>query len=421
MKINIINTFDNYGGAARAAFRLYRGLRDAVGDDCAMLSLYKYSQDPGVRTLAPAAAEDVARAHAIEAEIAAETAPYPVLQAGGFPPFHSERSPFGDILVQQMPAADVVNLHWVRGFVDYGAFFRSRPPGQPVVWTLHDMNAFTGGCHYTAGCDRYIDACGACPVLESTDPEDASFQVLQRKRAILAARTGGPLHVVAPSRWLAAEAKRSRLFADLPVSVIPYGLETDVFVPHDRQAARQSFNLPADLKIILFIAHVVTDPRKGLARLDEALARLGPQNDVALLLVGQGTPTLTAPVQCLRSGLVNDDATVSRLYSAADLVVVPSLEDNLPNTVLEAMASGTATAGFAIGGIPDMIIPGETGFLADPADPQSLDRALAEALADPARLAALGRGARARVEREHTLARQAERYLDLYRSLLPAA
>lgn len=420
MKVNIINTFDTYGGAARAAVRLYRGLRAAIGDDCMMMSLHKHGQDPGVRTLVPATAEEVARAHETEAAMAAEIAPYPALQNVGFPPFHGERSPFGEALVRQMPAADIVNLHWVRGFVDYAAFFQSRPAGQPVVWTLHDMHPLTGGCHYAADCDRYVEHCGTCPVLGSDNPEDASFQILQRKQAILAARTGGPLHVVAPSRWLAAQARRSRLFRDTPVSVIPYGLESDVFTPHDRQAARQGFGLPPDLKIILFIAHVVTDPRKGLAYLDEALARLGPQKDVALLLVGQGTPTLKAPVQCLRAGLVNDDATVSRLYSAADLVVVPSLEDNLPNTVLEAMASGTAAAGFAIGGIPDMIIPGETGFLAAPGDIESLSLALADALADPARLAAIGRAARARVEREHTLARQAERYLDLYRSLLPA-
>lgn len=418
MNVLLLGTYDIHGGAARAAYRLHLGLR-AVGENSRMLVGHKKSTDPNVMTLAPVDAAEAAHARAVQAEMEGELRAYPGFDPATSPAFHDDRSLVGDILVRQLPPADVVNLHWVSGFVDGTSFLRSRPSGQPVVWTLHDMNTFTGGCHYAAGCTRFLDGCGACPVLLSHDPGDLSHRILERrKEAVSAARVAGtPLHVVAPSRWLAGEARRSALFRDIPVSVIPYGLETDVFTPTDRAEARRSFNLSPDQKLIVFVAHVVTDPRKGLALLDEALCRLGPQRDLALLMVGLGTPALKAPVVQLKSGLISDDATMSRLYSAADLVVVPSLEDNLPNTVLEAMASGTPVVGFHSGGIPDMITPGETGFLAEAGDTASLARAIAEAFADPVRLSAMGRSARARVEREHTLAAQANRYRDLYHSL----
>ncbi len=416
MKILHINTFDIHGGAARAAFRLFKGLR-VIGEESRMLVLQKTGNDPDAATLGPVSPEQMARAQAIQAEIQAEAAPYPVLTAPGFVSFHSERAAPGEILVSQLPPADVINLHWVRGLIDYPSFFASRSPDQPVVWTLHDMHAFTGGCHYAGGCERFTQGCGACPFLSSDDPADLSARILERKIAALA-RRNNRMHIVTPSRWLGREAARSALFRDIPVSVIPYGLETDTFVVHDRQAMRQAFKLPPDLKIILFIAHMVDDPRKGLSYLDEALSRLGPRPDVALLLVGGGNVTLKSQVHHLRTGLVSDDATVGRLYSAADIVAVPSLEDNLPNTMLEAMAAGTPVIGFDIGGVPDLVIPGETGWLAPPADGEALSAALATALGDPAHLAAMGRMARARIEREHTLEVQASRYRDLYHSLL---
>lgn len=417
MNIVLVNTFDNYGGAARAAFRLFKGLK-ATGGSCTMVVGRKVSDDPDVITLGVLSAKEQAAAATIRAELDAQIAPYPVLRNPGFAPFHAERSPVGQALVDRLPAADVVNLHWVRELVDYADFFTTRPPGQAVVWTLHDMHPFTGGCHYVRGCDRHIDACGCCPLLGSDNPDDLSARILASKLASLMQRTGGPMHVVAPSRWLADEARRSRLFRDLPVSVIPYGLDTDVFAPHDRAAVRRAFNLPPNLRIILFVAHVLDDPRKGLAHLDAALSRLGPRPDVGVLMVGSGEFTLRAPVVKMRSGLIDNDAVMSRLYAAADMVAVPSLEDNLPNTMLEAMASGTPVVGFDTGGVPDMVIPGETGFLAPLGDEEGLARALADALGDTGRLAAMGRMARARIEREHTLAVQAMRYRDLYRSLV---
>lgn len=420
MKITLVNTFDLYGGAARAAFRLFRGLRE-IGSDCTMMVANKQSSDPDVVTLKPVSPDEAERVHAEETAIKQEMASYPALREGGFPPFHTERSPFGEVLSHQMPAADVVNLHWVRGFVDYASFFRSQPPDQAVVWTLHDMFAFTGGCHYTAGCRRFTDSCGACPLLNSTDPQDLSFRVLQRKAAVLKTQTRR-LHVVAPSRWLADEARSSALFRDIDVSVIPYGLETDIFKPFDKEDVRRQFNLPTDRKIILFAAHVLSDPRKGLALLDDALCRLPSLDGVSLLTVGSSNVALRAPVQRYHLDFIADKAqyesVMSRLYSVADLAAVPSLEDNLPNTALEAMAAGTPVIAFANGGLPDLIRSGATGFLATPGNVESLAQALGEALQDRTRLAVMGQTARTEIEREHSLAVQATRYRDLFQSLV---
>jgi glycosyltransferase involved in cell wall biosynthesis len=415
MKIALINTFDIYGGAARAAYRLFRGLRGANAD-AKMYTLHKMSADPDVVTVGAMTAEQAVRAKAVEAEIFAENQAYPVLRGQGFVPFHSERSPFGEALTTQLPHDAVVNLHWVRGLVDYEAMFSVTASTKSVVWTLHDMHPFTGGCHYTAGCQRFADTCGCCPFLGSDDADDISARIVRRKIKALNSRRC-PLHVVAPSRWLAKEAQRSAVFQNLPVSVIPYGLETDLFKPQDRQRIRQELGLPQEDILILFIAHVLNDPRKGLEFLDKALTLLGPRNDVATLLVGGGDIKMNAPFRHFRAGVISDDVSISRLYAAADLAVVASLEDNLPNTMMEALACGIPVVGFDVGGVPDMVRPGETGFLADPADAESMAKALSIALSDRMRLVEMGRKSRQCIEQDHTLAIQAERYLDLYRSI----
>ena len=417
MKIVVVNTYENYGGAARAANRLFKGLCDLSPEVSATMFVnHRQTNDARVTSLQTTSEAVVARVQARQNEITAEQAPYPMLHQPDRAIFNGDRAALGAVLVDQLPAADVVNLHWTSTFLDWEMFFASLSPNIPVVWTLHDMNAFTGGCHYANGCEGFVSGCGRCPLLQSADADDLSHRILRRKQAILA-NWPGTLHVVTPSRWLGEEARRSALFRNRPVHVIPYGLETDLFQPQDRTVARSVLKLPQDKKIILFTAHVLTDSRKGLAYLDEALVRLGPQEDVFLLMVGMGAPEPRAPVHRVRANLVNDDRTMSMIYAAADVVAVPSQEDNLPNTVLEGMASGRAVIGFAIGGIPDMVIPGETGFLAKLGDAASLAEAFRAGLSDIAALRAMGVQARKRIEARHTLAIQARSYADLFAEL----
>lgn len=420
MKIALINTFEATGGAARAAKRLFQGLR-ATGADCTMLVAKRDTDDDGVQTLSAPTPEEEERARALDAAIRAEQAPYPVLNVPGFVLFHGDRTMVGESLVRDLDGMDVINLHWVRGLLDYGRFF-ARYRDRPVVWTLHDMHPFTGGCHYPDSCEGFTEQCGACPFLGSVEPEDISHAILARKKQSL---TPLPerLHIVAPSRWMAEKARRSALFRDLPISVIPNGLNTNAFRPMDRIAARRKLGLPENRRLILFIAHYLNETRKGLAQLNAALSELPAEMPVTLVLVGEAPAGVASlglqpGVPWMHLGSIDDDAVVAELYSAVDVVAVPSLEDNLPNTVLEAMACGTPVIGFTAGGIPDMIAQGGTGFHVPAGDHTAFARALVDVLAVPDRAIEMGRSARLRVEREYTLAMQTQRYMELYRSLL---
>ena len=144
--------------------------------------------------------------------------------------------------------ADIYHLHWVAGFLDYRTFFGKFPRDKPLVWTLHDMNQFTGGCHYTAGCDKFTLACGACPVLGSKESYDLTSAIFLRKHAAYEYLSPELVRIVATSRWLAAEAKRSALFRQFDIATIPYGLDTELFRPRNRMAARELFDIPLRLQ-----------------------------------------------------------------------------------------------------------------------------------------------------------------------------
>jgi glycosyltransferase involved in cell wall biosynthesis len=201
------------------------------------------------------------------------------------------------------------------------------------------------------------------------------------------------------------------------VSVIPYGLDLDVLKPRPKGAARLALGLPADGQIVLFVAQSIDNPRKGFGLLAQALSGLETDSSLLLLSLGAGRPELSADVPYRQVGYTTDDHLLATVYSAADVFVTPTLQDNLPATVLEAMACGTAAVGFEVGGVPEMIRDGETGLLARAESVPALRSALAEALARPERLAEMGRQSRLVAEGEYSLQLQAERYRDLYRSL----
>jgi glycosyltransferase involved in cell wall biosynthesis len=417
MKICIVNTFDTHGGAARAAFRLYNGLRMMSGIDCSMYTLFKFSNDLGVRSIKLSGIEE-RKAKMNDAEINKEYEIYSGITSRGFAPFYGERSPYADYFFRDLPKADIINLHWVRGFVDYENFFSAISPAQKVVWTLHDMQPFTGGCHYAGDCRGYAHVCGRCPVLGSQDINDASSAILKRKHRIFSALEQTTLHIVSPSEWLAEQAKRSLAMYKFPVSVIPNSIDVEKFKPHDRSRVRAQLKLGANEKLIVFVAHVITDPRKQFFLLDDALYKIGARNDVTVLLVGQGTPRFRSKANFLRVGHISDDQTLSKIYAAANLVVVPSLEDNLPNTCLEAMSSGVPVLGFEIGGMPDLICHQYDGFLANPKEPNSLKENLEIALGDIAMLDSMGSRARKKIEKNYTMNRQASRYISLFHSIM---
>ena len=224
-------------------------------------------------------------------QIAQDFAHHEGTRPSGYDLFTDDRSEFGSALVSQIPPCDVINLHWVPGFLDYEMFFRNVPIKTPVVWTLHDMNPFTGGCHYDLGCERYVDHCKRCPQLGSTTENDLSFKIWERKRGVFSRISRSRLHIVTPSKWLAKEVKRSPILGEFPVSVIPYGLNLDDFVPKDRFAIRDLLGIPQDAMVVLFVAERPDNRRKGFSLLIDALNRAADAvPSLFLLSLGDGRP-----------------------------------------------------------------------------------------------------------------------------------
>lgn len=417
MRVALLNTYDIIGGAARAMYRLHVGL-GRIGIDRTLYVASARSGAPDMVVVRPQTASELVEWRKREDAIRAEEAPYPILRDHG--PFHSERAARGVLLSQKLAPADVLHLHWTRGLVDWATFMPAVRPEQALVWTLHDQHPFTGGCHYTGDCQGFMAGCGHCPVLGSHNPDDLSAAVLARKAAALSALRA-PLHIVTPSNWLAAEAQRSRLFADRPIHVVPNGLDAGLFRPVDPTPARQRLGIAPGDTVILFIAHVLSDPRKGYALLRSGLGALAGRSDLVLVTVGEGMVDPPPGIRTIAVGPVWDEADLVPLYAMADLVAVPSAQDNYPNTALEALACGTPVIGLPAGGMPDLVGNDERGLLARGLEPVDFARSLAEALSDRDRLGAWGRAGRAFIERECTLERQASRYAALYAEALAEA
>jgi glycosyltransferase involved in cell wall biosynthesis len=414
LTVQIVNAWEDFGGAALAAHRLYRALR-ASDVDASMLVHGKNSDDPDVR-LPDYGAVDPGRSEERERLIAEELAQF---GAGfnGLGTFGLDRSALGCGLVDAIrPDTAIVNLHWVGNFIDWELFFARGAIKVPVVWTLHDMRPLTGGCHYAGACRNYRTGCGMCPYFEPARAEDLTRRAAQRERRALES-WGGSLHIVTPSRWLADEAASSTVLAGVPVTVIPNSVDLEEFRPLPQAAARAALGLPETAKVVFFVAHDLADRRKGAPHLAEALAGMSDIGDLHVITAGAQPPQLPSFVTHHPTGLLTDAAQLGLLYAAADLVVLPTLEDNLPNVILEAFASGRPVVGYDIGGVPDHVLDGVTGFLVPYASPAALTEALREALGDRDRLAILGRACRAHAEREFAPQVQAARYRALFNSL----
>ncbi|MEX2185534.1 MAG: glycosyltransferase family 4 protein [Pirellulales bacterium] len=314
--------------------------------------------------------------------------------------------------------SDIVHLHWTAKLIDYPTFFASIPDDFPIVWTLHDMNPMTGGCHYSAGCDSFVEGCGRCPLLGRSGDHDISQRSFAIKQRALA---GKNLHVVGPSRWLSREAQRSAILKNArSFHTIPYGIDTDMFAPVDRHLARRSLGVPDDAIVVAFGAVDLDNLRKGLRQLLEALSRLKDQSRVLGLLFGAGEmPPTDLPLPAMLAvGYVNDPRRQAMVYSAADVFVIPSLQEGFGLTGLEALSCGTPVVGFDTGGIPDFVVHGETGLLARVGDAEDLAEKIGILVDDPQAAAHMGERGRQYVLAHFRQQRQAEQYLSLYEELL---
>lgn len=256
--------------------------------------------------------------------------------------------------------SQIINLHWVSNFIDFNFFFKNNL--KPVVWTLHDMNPFTGGEHYVENFSG-INELGF-PVKRELTFEELSVNSANLKLKAKALQNVSNLTLVAPSEWLYKEAKKSELFKGFPIYLIANGINTSIFDMRGQKKARESMNLPIDKKIVLFVAEALSSNRKGFVYLQKAF-ELIEQENVILCAVGSNKNNICFSPNFIQLGIIDDEVKMSTVYSAADVFVIPSLMDNLPNTVVESLVCGTPVIGFPTGGIVDMIVDGENGYLAE--------------------------------------------------------
>jgi len=418
MNVVHVGTTDAGNGAAIAAYRIHEGLR-RLGVASTMFVAEKHTDDPDVRVFEPPRMPmRRIRRRLRRMRIRSAMARYRHARTPDLEAFSDDRSEHEADVPAQLPASDIVHVHALLGFVDYQSFFATVPRQSPVVRTLHDMSFFTGGCHYDGECGKFTQRCGACPQLGSNTAADLSRQIWERKAAAFAAIPDGRLHLVATSRWLAGEAQRSRLLRRFPVTVIPHGIDTEVFRPRDREQSRNVLGIDRDARVVLFVAEPITRRIKGFPVFAEAMNRLGDLRKLMVVSVGNGHPPVPLKVPHLHLGRIRQERLLSLVYSAADVFVMPSLQEAFGLTALEAIACGVPVVGSAVGGILDTVRPGVTGMLVPPGDAKATATAIADLLDDPATRQAMAVSCRRVVLEEYTLESQAKRYARLYEAIV---
>ena len=410
MKILHVNTSDRYGGAARAAYRLHRALL-AESIDSKILVQKKTSDDHTV----------IAPTSKFEKGInlfrpTLDNLPLQHYKHRSQSLFSPAWLPFSQIpkkIAQINP--DIVHLHWIAGaMMSVKDLARI---DKPIVWSLHDMWAFTGGEHIDEGQQHYLDRCGNSKVLNSNKAKDLSRKGWKRKRQVYAQIED--MTIVGLSDWMHQAAKSSSLLKDKSHIQLPNPIDTNAFAPFNKLEARRLFNLPTDKKLILFGAmNATSDPNKGFEHIFSALKAASLDN-IELVIFGSSQPTtplnFTQPVHYL--GQLHDDVSLRVLYSAADVMIVPSLQENLSNAIMESLACSTPVVAFNIGGNSDMVEHQNNGYLAKPFDTEDLAYGI-EWVLKAANYQQLCDNARNKVLTHFDSQIVAKRYIALYKEIL---
>ena len=410
MKILIVNTSDMNGGAARAAYRLHRGLF-SQGVDSQMLVQSKSSDDYTI-----IAETDKVKKTLNKLRPFLDSIPVRFYKNRTKTLFSPSWLPFSNIVdkINEINP-DIVHLHWITGGmmqIEDIALIKA-----PIVWSLHDMWAFTGGCHYDEECNGYEKECGNCKILGSIKEKDLSRKIWHRKEKTFTKKPN--MTIVGLSKWLTQCAKNSRLFKNMKVVNLPNPIDTNIFKPFSKDSARELLCLPKNKKLVLFGAmSATTDSRKGFKELSESLCKLDDKN-IELVVFGSSEPK-NPPNFGFKThylGHLHDDASLVTLYSAVDVMVVPSLQENLSNAIMESLACGTPVVAFNVGGNSDMVEHLHNGYLAKPFDTDDLRRGIDWVLNTP-NYDELCKNAREKVLREFDSKIVAKKYIELYKKVL---
>ncbi len=335
----------------------------------------------------------------------------------GLESFSAAEQPHPTPLPQASRHASVVHLHSVATMIDYRSFFGSLPDRVPVVWTLYDMNPMSGGCHYVNGCEAYRTTCQHCPQLGRPSSDDLSRQTFQIKMDAL---RGKNIHIVAPSHGAEQVARASAVLSDVrTIQTIHHGVDVAQFVPMDKSVAKRRLGIPEDRVVVAFGAESIDKRRKGFRELMVALSRVADHGPITGLVFGNGRGSEIPPhLDLKKMGYVSDRQQQATIYSAADMFILPSLEEVFGLTALEAMACGTPVVAFRTEGISDYIRPGTTGFLAESGDCAGLAWHIVRLVENRQMRHRMGEHAREMVEREFSAELQTARYVELYGELV---
>jgi glycosyltransferase involved in cell wall biosynthesis len=412
MRVLIVNRYESNGGAARAAKRLHLALLDS-GIDSNFLVGEKSSSD---KTVTLSANFFTVRARefldSLKIKFYKLFNPKSKSEIPFSLPWLSNRS-----LVKKINSLnpDIVHLHWINeGLLNFSDLKSIKAP---VVWSLHDMWVFTGGCHYSGLCSRYLASCGQCWVLKSCRESDLSKSLLKDKERELSKISN--IKFIGLSSWLTGLAQKSSLLKRQTVQNLPNPIDCSLFKPQDKDLSREKLNLPKDKKLILFGAMSSTDdPRKGYAELLSAIDLI-KDDDVELVVFGnneeQNLSKLRFKTHFL--GKITNDIDLITLYSSVDVMVVPSLQENLSNVIMEALACSTPTVAFDIGGNRDLISHKKTGYLAKELDKDDLAAGIEWVLNSP-NYSEICDSARESVLEKFESGLVAKKYIELYESFI---
>ncbi|MGL4993238.1 MAG: glycosyltransferase family 4 protein [Bacteroidales bacterium] len=414
-KIVIINSSESVGGAAIASRRLFGALRNE-GVDASMIVRDKSGVNHNVHSLTNSSWDRFRNKFTFLYERAV------IFLNNGFrkDKLFSVSLANSGISIHNHPAilqADIIHLHWInQGMLSLREIGELIALGKPIVWTLHDMWPITAICHHARSCKLNQTHCDKCPQLLGIG-RDISYYIFNKKQKLY---SGSNIHFVACSEWLEGLAKKSALTKGCQVCSIPNPIDTNKFYPSDSNEDRARLGLPLDKRLILFGALNLTDPRKGISYLIEALKIIAKKrNDIELVVFGQVKQELRSllPFNIHSMGYLSSESDIVALYNAVDLFVTPSLEENLPNTIMEAISCGTPCVGFRIGGIPEMISHMRSGYVADYCSSEDLARGIVITL-DTDNYTNFSDESRNKAVTEYGESTVAKRYMELYESIL---
>jgi len=365
MKITIVNSSDIRGGAAIAAFRLFKAIRKIL-PETRMLVREKLTSTSGIKGLDSSLLQKCR----IKFNFWFELISFILRSKGRNVWFDFSPANTGQNISRysEIKNADIIHLHWVNGgFLSINNIRKLAKTGKPVVWSLHDMNPFTGGCHHAASCTNYMRECGNCIFLRFPFDKDLSNRVYRKKLKLF---RSGNFSFIAVSNWMAERARKSSLIGNSKIEVIPNSMDTDIFKPADKFSIREELGLPRNKFLILFGAANLLDKRKGFVYLIQALDKIKETRSeisekYGLITFGKSSIVENSPVQVYPQAYLKDDYSIAKLYQAADVYISPTIEDNLPSTVMESLSCGTPVIVFNTGGIPDMVDHKINGYLAE--------------------------------------------------------